>query len=371
MNTKKVSLSAAVTGVVAGVVGLGLLALPAGANEAPPELPAISAESLVESVATAKMPAGDGKVEVAENLGLPVKLLPQGIAGGSVASDGQGRFRATLPGETSEQTVIEDGSTLWHWNSAEKKVTKTPHGDLKPGEHDAKIGNPAETAKGLVAEARKFSEVEVDGTAMVANRPAYQLLLTPKPTERTLLREVRVAVDSQTRIPLRLEVLANAQPEPALKLGFTEFNVRPQDPAQFTFTPPAGAEVTEHKPGDEAKAEAREHAEGFRQILGQLSPHIVGDGWDTVAVLKVPAEASGMLNGPAQGDRPGQPGVGGPEGPNSLEMLRGFGKEIDTPFGKAWVFNTKVVTAILTGDGRAAVGLVPTQVLIEALGQVK
>jgi outer membrane lipoprotein-sorting protein len=367
MNRKKVALSAAATGVVAGVVGLGLLALPAGANEAPPELPAITAEALVESVATATMPAGDGKVEVAENLGLPVKLLPQGAAGASVASDGQGRVRATLPGKTSEQTVIEDGSTLWLWNSAEQKVTKIPHGDRKPGEHDAKLGNPAEMAKDVVAKAREFSEVKVDGTAMVANRPAYQLLLTPKPTERTLLREVRVAVDSETRIPLRLEVLANAQPEPALKLGFTEFNVRPQDPAQFTFTPPAGAEVTERQPGDKAKAEGREHAEGFGRLLGQLSPQIIGDGWDTVAVLKVPAEASGMLNGQAQGDRPG---AGGPEG-NPLEMLRGFGKEIDTPFGKAWVFGTKVGTAILTGDGRAAVGLVPEQVLIEALGQAK
>lgn len=364
MNRKKVALSAAATGVVAGVVGLGILALPAGANEAPPELPAISAESLVESVATAKVPAADGKVEVAENLGLPVKLLPEGVAGGTVASDGQGRFRATLPGKTSEKTVIEDGSTLWTWDSAEQKVTKVPHGAEKPGDHDAKVADPAAMAKDVVAKAREFSEVRVDGTAMVANRPAYQLLLTPKPDERTLLREVRVAVDSETRIPLKLEVLANAQPEPALKLGFTEFNVRPQDAAQFTFTPPAGAEVSERRPGDKAKE--NKHAEGFGAVLQQLSPQVIGEGWDTVAVVKVPAEAGGLLNGSGQGARPG-----GPEGQNPLELLRGFGREIDTPFGKAWVFSTKVATALLTGDGRAAAGLVPEQVLIEALGQAK
>ena len=61
----------------------------------------------------------------------------------------------------------------------------------------------------------------------MAGRDAYELVLTPAPTERTLLREVRVAVDAEKRMPLQLTVLAAGSTEPALQVGFTELNVRP------------------------------------------------------------------------------------------------------------------------------------------------
>ena len=113
----------------------------------------------------------------------------------------------------------------------------------------------------------------MDGTAEVAGRPAYELVLTPKPTERTLLREVRIAVDAEKRMPLRLTVLANGSADPALQVGFTELAVRPAGPGAVHLHPAAGG----HRRGRAAP----EGAPG-RGRPATPTPTTVGDGWDTV-----------------------------------------------------------------------------------------
>ncbi|ALG06627.1 LolA family protein [Kibdelosporangium phytohabitans] len=372
MNTKKAALAVAGAGVLAGVVGLGVLAIPAGADEPPPVLPQISADQLVESVANAKIPALAGKVSATENLGLPIKLL-DGIGSASVWSDGQNRFRATLPGKSSEKTFVEDGGTLWSWDSQKNTVTKFDHGekaaaDKVPGKDLATIG------KDVLTQVRKYSDVKVDGTARVAKRPAYELVVTPKPTERTLLREIRVAVDSETRLPLRLQVLANGQADPALKVEFTELNVGAQDAKLFQFTPPQGATVKEATKGDHKPKDPAEARKGFQDLISSLNLKTVGDGWDTTLVAKLPGDLNSVIgkaqeHGQAQGRGPG--GFGGGKGFDVTSLLKTFGKETSGPWGTGYVFSTKVATALVTTDGRVAIGAVPEQVLTEAIGQVK
>jgi outer membrane lipoprotein-sorting protein len=362
MNTKRTALAVAGAGVLAGVVGLGVLAMPAGADEPPPVLPQISADQLVESVATAKIPALAGKVTASENLGLPMKLLPEGTGSASVWSDGQNRYRATLPGRTSEKTFVEDGGTLWSWDSQKNTVSKFVHGDAVTKEKVAG-SDPATLGKDLLNLVRQYSDVKVDGTARVATRPAYELVVTPKPTERTLLREIRVAVDSETRLPLRLQVLANGQSEPALKVEFSELTVGPQNADLFKFTPPQGATVKERKEGDKAHSEA-DMRKGMGDFLSNVNLQTIGEGWDTVLAAKLPGDLNGLL-GQVQGQ-----GRGG-KNFDATSLLKSFAKEVSGSWGTGYVFSTKVGTALVTTDGRVAVGAVPEQVLTDALGQVK
>jgi hypothetical protein len=172
----------------------------------------------------------------------------------------------------------------------------------------------------------------VDGTAEVAGRPAYDLVLTPKPTERTLLREVRIAVDAQERVPLQLTVLAQGSTTPALQVGFTDLTFGAQDASLFTFTPPPGATVTDQpeRPNTATKPD---------------EPTVVGDGWDTVAVEKLPAQA------------------------DSDKRLAGLGTPVSGSWGNGRLISTAVATAIVTDDGRVAVGAVPEQVLSETLSR--
>jgi outer membrane lipoprotein-sorting protein len=350
MNSKKTALSFAAVGTAAGVAGLVLLASPAGAGEAPPALPPIGADQLVESVLESKVPALGGSVELENNLGLPVPGLPGSMGEGDqirVYTDGQGRGRISVPRGGGETTVVDDGTTVWVWNSAEKTVTKVPHGAKEHTPIEGRLADPATAARDLVNAMQEDSTVDVDGTARVAGRPVYQLVLAPKPTERTLLREIRVSVDSETRVPLQLEVLANGQADPALKVGFTEFEDGPQDAGLFKFTPPEGAEVTEEKP------DAEIHGQSPDEMFSKLDVETVGQGWDTVLTGKLPAEALNMPGGDGQN--------------TAMEFLSRIGKEVHGDFGTGWVISTKVGTALITEDGRVALGAVPQQVLTQAL----
>jgi outer membrane lipoprotein-sorting protein len=323
-------------------------------------LPQVSAESLVESVLNAKIPAFSGAVEVDNNLGLPIPGMP-GTAdngdAGHVWSDGAGKTRLSVPGRQSETTIVDDGTTVWVWDSESKSVTKVPHDEAatdKPLE--GKFADPAAAATELVTAMQKDSTVTVDGTARVADRPVYQLVLTPKPTERTLLREIRVSVDSELRIPMSIEVLANGQADPAAKIGFTEFSHEAQDPSLFAFTPPAGATVSEKNVGEEMTR----GGEGFEELLAQANVKTVGEGWDIVVTGKVPAEALSAAED-----------ASGPSGQNMFGLLETVGKKVTGSYGTGYVITTNVGTALITEDGKVAVGAVPEQVVVEAIKTVK
>jgi outer membrane lipoprotein-sorting protein len=368
-NRNKVVLVSALTAAALGVAGLAALAIPAGAGEQP-SLPAISAEELVASVASAKPPAAAGTVHLDNALGLPsIPGLPQQARNGTfdfrVWYDGDGRARVSIPAGSAaggEQTIVYDGTTLWRYDSASRTVTKAEKPDHgKPGAAPGEAMDPASAAKQLLDLVRPTSRISVDGTAKVADRPAYELVLAPAPTERTLLREVRVAVDSETRIPLRLEVLANGSNSPVLSVGFSQLTVGPQDASLFTFTPPAGAKVVTPEQAAEAHGPFDGKGGPFNGkggLFDGVEPTFVGDGWDTVAVIKLPGDLFG--SGPAQG---------APQGFDPKALLDHFGTKVSGPWGSGHLISTAVVSVIIADDGRVAIGAVPQQVLVEALSR--
>lgn len=342
---------------VAGVVGLGLLAAPAGAG-AEPVLPAVGPEELVASVLEADPDAFAGTVELDNALGLPaLPDVPQAGNGSSTArvwSDGDDGGRVQLPTDTGEKTFVSDGETFWAWDSAERTVVTGEKGE-RPGGPDTggpdtggpdtgDMADPTAAATEAIRTLQSTSTVTVDGTAEVAGRAAYELVLAPAPEERTLLREVRVAVDAEQRIPLRLTVLANGSTEPVLTVGFTELSFGAQDPELFTFTPPPGATVESPErpaPGDRPDRPDRD-------ALAGAAPAVVGDGWDTVIVGSAPT-------GDGTEDARGQLGA--------------LGTPVSGTWGSGTLISTAVANAIITDDGRFAAGAVPEQVLTEALAQ--
>ena len=362
MDPKKKAITAAVVGTALGVGGLVVVAMPASAGDAP-KLPQVSAEDLVQSVATAKPVPFDGTVTVSNDLGLP-KMATGAIPGASalgvdsaqVFSDGAGKTKVSLTKGQAQETIIHNGNTVWDYDSKTNSATKTTVPADVATKHKAAEGaegkgaDPSTAAKELLAKVRESSNVAVDGTATVADRPAYELVLTPKPTERTLLREIRVAIDSQTRMPLRLSVLSNGTTSPALELAFSKIEFADQSPDLFAFTPPKGAKVTEKQ----AKIDERDKALANE---AKQATKVVGDGWDTVVTGKVPADL--MKQKQAQGEQ---------KGPDVQKMLSRFAKRVNGPWGSGYLFTTKVGGAVLTDDGRFAAGAVPEQVLYEALG---
>jgi outer membrane lipoprotein-sorting protein len=323
---------------VAGAVGLGLLAVPAGAG-AQPALPPVTPEELVASVLQADPDAFAGTVELDNALGLPaVPGIPEaGTSSARIWSDGEDAGRVQIPSDDGERTLVTDGTTFWAWDSAERTVVTGEKGE-RP-EQDAAV-DPTTAAAEAIRTLQTSSEVTVDGTSEVAGRPAYELVLTPAPEERTLLREVRIAVDAEQRVPLRLTVLAQGSTDPAFEVGFTDLSFGAQDPALFTFAPPPGATVEEPP--------AR--PEGERPELTGAEPQVVGEGWDTVVVATAPEGA-------------------GAEADEARAEISSFGTPVSGPWGSGTLISTAVGSAIVTDDGRIAAGAVPEQVLTEALAR--
>ncbi len=195
----------------------------------------------MSSVLTAADPGPfNGTVELNNNLGLPaLPQAPQAANGTSTAriwSGGNHLGRVALPTDSGERTLVSDGTTHWAWNSDDRTVVKRPAG-AQPDR--TAPTDPAAAATQAIAELRATSTVAVDGTATVAGRGAYELVLTPAPTERTLLREVRVAVDAEKRMPLRLTVLATGSTEPGAAGRLHRPDVRPAGPRALHLHPAA------------------------------------------------------------------------------------------------------------------------------------
>jgi outer membrane lipoprotein-sorting protein len=321
---------------MAGVIGWGLLGAPgAGAQ---PQLPPVAPEDLVSSVLSHADPGPfNGTVTVENHLGLPaLPDAPQAADGTSTArvwSGGDHKGRVALPTDGAERTLVSDGTTHWAWNSADRTVVRGP---VEAPDRTTPADPTAAAVKAITA-LRASSTVAVDGTASVAGRSAYELVLTPAPTERTLLREVRVAVDAEKRVALRLTVLGTGSTDPALQMGFTDLTFGPQDPTLFTFTPPPGATVTD--------APARPQGGTARP-----EPTTVGDGWDAVRIMRRAASTTDTA------------------APNAPDLST-IGTPVSGTWGSGRLVTTAVGSAILTDDGRLAVGAVPEQVLTEALSR--
>jgi outer membrane lipoprotein-sorting protein len=386
----------------------------------PGALPPVTADQLIASISQADPGALAGTVELDSRLGLPgLTQSGGGVRTARLWSDGHGRRRMSLPEPDGERTLVDDGTDVWLWNSATRSVICTPSGPPGPrpqrlpampeltelsglptlpalgtnpflqarggtrraqvgGMDGGMMGSPVDVAVAVLAMLRRDSTVRVDPTAMVADRAAYQLVLDPVPTERTLLREVRVAVDGQTRLPLEVSVLANGSTEPALRIGFSEISFGAQDPALFAFTPAPGVQVQRMapRPADPAQIQppagaanpsdpsaVGPSAVGASAVggTGLGGSALIGRGWDTVLLSRVrPAtRLTGVASGPGAGNRPRHTGA--------VDLLRRISSPISGPWGQGRLVSTPIGNTVITTDGRLATGAVPAQVLTEAL----
>jgi outer membrane lipoprotein-sorting protein len=317
-------------------------------------LPPLGASALIASMRRAAPVALAATVLIDAPLGT---LGWAGYPGSGVArlwADGAGRRRIALPDEQGERTFVDDGHTVWLWNSATRSVTRAPArpaawtppwpsvtvatppsgAPARPGE-SASLGSPVDTAEGMLASLASDSRIRLDAPASVAGRAAYQLVLAPVATERTLLREVRIAVDERSRVPLAVSVLANGSTEPVLQLRFASVRFGPQDPALFRFAPAAGVPV---------RAVANPPAAHPPATKAAPTERLIGRGWDTVRVERLPGRCPRIRD-------------------------RKVGEVISGSWGHGRLLRNPLGEAVITADCRVAVGAVPVQVLTEALAR--
>jgi outer membrane lipoprotein-sorting protein len=346
---------AAPLAVIMAVAASGLVTSTATAE---PKLPPTTPEQLLVDLQSVSVKSLSGTVEQEANLGIPAIPGPSDSDSSEFNSllTGKNRLgvwlsdpdkaRVALYGDLGESDVITNGTDLWTWSSQQNKATHATvpedTGPQTPGPTPSDLPKtPQEAAQQVLEAVGPTTDVSVDSAVTVAGRPAYDLVLRPR-GQGSLLSEVRLAVDGDTHLPLKVEAFAGDTS--VFRVSYTEIDFAEPDAKLFTFTPPPGAEVTEVSPkADESKPTAPDSAD---------EPKVVGEGWTTVVITDRSAEDS-------SGSRPG-----------ADDQLQAFLQQlpkVSGSWGSGRLLAGTAFTAVFTDDGQLAIGSVAPDVVYAAL----
>src|SRR3954453_14819328 len=215
-----------VVGVAAATIGL----VPALADSGDPDLPKITAQQLIEKIAKSDVQQLSGTVKISTDLGLPdLGGLESSLMSGAtksgdgssadpsskltelatgthtlrVAADGPDRQKVSLLENAAEYSLIHNGKDVWGYDSQSNEVYHATSPDDAKAQRKQDV--PA-TPKDFTEEALKSvddtTSVTVQGTAQVAGRDAYRLVVKPKQSGSTV-GQITVAVDARTGMPLK------------------------------------------------------------------------------------------------------------------------------------------------------------------------
>jgi outer membrane lipoprotein-sorting protein len=373
----------AVMGVAAATIGL----VPALADSGDPDLPKISAQQLLEKMAQSDVQQLSGTVRISTDLGLPdLGGLENSLASGALASgapdghgssadpsakltelatgthtlrvaaDGPDRQKLSLLENAAEYSLIHNGTDVWGYDSKANEVyhATAPADARQKGRKDRGDDEPPVTPRQLTDQALKSvddtTSVTVDGTAQVAGRDAYKLLIKPRQSGTTTVGSISVDVDARTWLPLKFTLTPASGGAAVVDVGFTRISYAKPAASTFDFTPPKGAKVTEDHAHADGSAGTREQKSEQDLAKGFDGLKVLGEGWNSVATFD-----TGSRNGASAS---GGGDLGG--------LLGSFGDRVRGGFGSGTVFSTRLVNALVTDDGKVYVGAVTKKALMEA-----
>ncbi|WP_435125375.1 LolA family protein [Actinacidiphila sp. bgisy144] len=384
----------AVPVAVAGVAAATITLVPALADAGTPSLPKITAQQLLTKIAASHTRTLDGTVKVSTDLGLP-DALSGGAADGLLSGAGQGggnggsgsgssaapqtqlvqllagthqlhvsvdgpdRQKVSVIEPTAEYSVIHNGTQLWAYDSASNQAyhatLPAADGADRAGGADGTDGaagvptTPQAAAEQVLAAARGTASITVDGTARVAGRSAYELVVTPEHADRTTVGSVRIAVDSGTGVPLKFTLLPKGGGKAVFDIGFTKVGFGRPAASTFAFSAPKGAEVTEGKASDASGGS------GSGALSALAAPTVLGTGWDSIAVIDTGGAGTAATKG-----------SGGQGGADAQSLLDSYGTKVTGSFGTGTVFHTRLVNVLLTDKGTLYAGAVTQSALTQA-----
>ena len=263
--------------------------------------------------------------------------------------DGPDKARIQVMEEMNEQNVILNGSSLWHYDSAENTAVHVTlpesHHQAGPPRHTMQPPTPAVVADHFLDAMGPHTDISVQDDTRVAGRDAYILELDPR-SENSLIAKVSIGVDAATGAPLDVVVDAVGQEDPAIAVGFTTFT--PETPAAdlFEFTPPPGAEVSEREiPKDHLGHKDSERFPDHK--LGAKDETVEPDSKDR-------ADPSGASNGTGWDTVVVVPASQVPEDLAANELLN----QLATPVEGGKLLHTSLLNVLVTDDGRMVFGAV-------------
>lgn len=341
------------TAAITVAAGAGIVS----ANHSP-DLPERSAAELLVDLQNSDVPGLSGTVVAKVDLGIPElgmtqNLLEPGSRTIRMWYASPDQVRVALLDKLGEADLIRNGADVWQWDSGENTAT---HFTLPDEAADLPLWppnqftgtSPMEAAEQVLDAIEPGTDVSTDGTAEVAGRSAYELVLQPK-DDVSLVSQVRLAIDSETGVPLRTQILADDMSAPAFEVAFSRIEFDVPDDENFTFNPPAGVEVTEGTEDFGSLWNSGQSEHGSK-------PDLVGEGWSTVAVIDFDVAAMAAEMSKQAGEEV-----------DPAMLLEGF-EAVDGDWGSGHLVTSSLVTGLLTDDGRLLVGAVTAPRLYDVAG---
>ncbi|MEU6192924.1 DUF2092 domain-containing protein [Streptomyces sp. NPDC047061] len=377
----------AVVGVAAATIGL----VPALADSGDPDLPKITAQELINKIAKSDVQQLSGTVKISTDLGLPdlggleSSLLSGATQGGDgssadptskltelasgthtlrVAADGPEKQKVSVLESGAEYSLIHNGTDVWGYDSKSNEVYHSTAADSGKAEQHETPATPKDFADEVLKSVDDTTSVTVDGTAQVAGRDAYRLVIKPKQSGTTV-GAISIAVDAKTGTPLKFTLTPSSGGAAVVDAGYTQVSFAKPAASTFDFTPPKGAKVTE---GDKAGKTGKDSGTdgwdkggkasetpggGSAKDLDKSGFDVLGKGWNSIAVLDTGSKG-GLPTGSASG------------GGDLSGFLGSLGDSVSGKFGKGTVFSTRLINALITDDGKVYVGAVDKAALLKA-----
>ena len=337
--------------------GTGLVAATASAED---KLPPRTPQELLVDLQQAKTDGLSGTVIERADLGIPaipgadgrddpeITSLVSGTHTLRVRYSAPDKARLAILGTYSEYDIIRNGTDVWTWSSKENTAThRTLSADQarEPGSTPSAMPRtPEEAADRVLKALEPTTTVTSDSSVEVAGRPAYELVLDPNESN-TLIGQVRIAIDGETKLPLRVQVFGTDS-KIVFEVAYTSVDFTRPDDAEFAFNPPPGAKVTEIQPREQMpSAQDRQQAEEAKKATT-----VIGTGWTAVAITKVGNPAGG-------------------EADQRLEAFLSKLQPVSGSWGSGRLLAGTAFSAVWTDDGRVAVGAVRPDVIYQALSR--
>lgn len=329
------------------------------------KLPATTPAALIAAVQQPEIEGFSGLMVSHLSLGLPeVPALTSAESSTTFASllsgahtlrvwyGGTTRQRIALLGTTDETDVFRDGADLWEWSSDDRSAVHAilPERPSHPSVLPATVGDltPIELAQHLLSAMEPSTEVTVADHQEVADRSAYDLVLTPRDAA-TKVGEVRIAVDGRTKVPLAVQITARGAATPSVDVSFTKIQFGRQDERVFRFTPTNDTTVrTLHGHGSARSTPAPMGPRTKGAAPVDRHPTVTGTGWGAVLTAHPPARAMAALRKP---------------------QVTSVLTPVSGAWGRGYLLDSDLVSALITSDGRVLVGAVPASSLYAAAGK--
>jgi len=370
----------AVVGVAAATIGL----VPALADSGDPDLPKISAQQLIDKIAKSDVQQMSGTVKITTDLGLPdLGGLESSLTSGAtksgdgssadptskltelatgthtvrVAADGPDRQKVSLLENAAEYSLIHNGKDVWGYDSQSNEVYHATSSDSAAAQKKEDVpATPKDLTKDALKSVDDTTSVSVQGTAQVAGRDAYRLVIKPKQSGSTV-GQITVAVDSKTGLPLKFTLTPASGGAAVIDAGFTQVSFAKPSSSTFDFSAPKGAKVTEDNQAEHQQKGRDKSGKSDEDLAKGLDGMtVIGKGWNSVATFDTGGQ--GMPSGAEAGGQ-----FGG--------FLDSLGDKVSGKFGSGTVFKTRLINALITDDGKVYVGAVSKDALVKAADAAK